>query len=710
MKLSVKMYLLILLALSIGLLLLRSSEMTTHTLESNAEALGYFHQLSELQHRLDKQALRSAYLLYHDYDEMDIILEEIDTVVSRLKTASFYERESYIEIRKQIDSYEASLLQIRTNIQRFQTLNAIIKNSSTHIPTLGNRFMQTTNGSTHFSYYIQLSNIISNVFLSKHSLDSDFLFDVHDSLELLDGLAVEYQDIQDFNNIFRAHVQVFTENFPQYTQYLDNIIHSDTEQIVARMAADFSKISHNEADTIQSLSFILSIAFGIAFIYIAWMLIAREFQNKRLTRLQQDLHKEAYFDRITRLKSRLAFQRELAINETYALILLDIDGFKNINDFYGNDVGDDVLRHVAQQITEVNKIQLVSFEAYRLSADEFAILVPDCNDESVNKIAESVLDKLEQNIFEYNGIEVPLNMSVGIAMEQPLLEKADLALKHIKGKRSSILHYDSQQELESEAESNLKTLNHLRSAIDNDGVTPWFQPIVHNRSGTIKHFECLARIEIDETLTLYPNEFLDVAKQARLYATITQIMLDKCFEAFAENDFSFSVNLSVDDLLDPMIVSHILSLLHQHPQTGSRLIIELLESEAVTDYGRVTENLDKFREYNCRIAIDDFGTGYSSLEHLLRIHPDIVKIDGSLIRNIDRDIDTYSFIRAITHTLSEIGIEHVIAEYVHSQNIQKIICELEISYSQGYYIGKPLDNLDLVNTEGFPLMDKSIPC
>lgn len=710
MKLSVKIYLLILFSIAIGLLLLRSSEQTTQTLENNAEALGHFHQLSELHHRLDKQAFRSAYLLYHDYDEMDIILEDIDDVVEKLKNLSFYQQEKYSEIKKQIKAYENSLVDVRKDIRRFQTLNAIIKNSSTHIPSLGNRFMQTTQENSRLSYYIALSNIVSNVFLSKHSLDSDFLFDVHESLELLDNLALEDNDVLEFNNIFRAHVLVFTENFPQYTRYLDNIIHSDTDKIVSQMAADFSNISHNEADSVRTLSLILSIAFGLAFFYIAWMLITRELQNKRLAELQQELHKEAYYDRITGLRSRLAFHRELSSNKLSTLILLDIDGFKNINDFYGNEVGDNVLRHIADCINWVHDSHRVNFDVFRLSADEFAILLPDLNNDIVNKIAESVLVKLDQNIFEFNGIEIPLTVSVGISMEEPLLEKADLALKHVKGKRTSILHYELSHELESEAETNLKMLNHLRNAIDNNGIVPWFQPILNNHDGVITHFECLVRIDIAGTEILTPNKFLDVAKHARLYAKLTQIMLDKCFEVFSKNDFSFSINLSVDDLLDPVIVSHILSLLQKKPETGGRLIIELLESEAVSDYDLVTHSLNKFRQFDCRIAIDDFGTGYSSFEHVLRINPDIVKIDGSLIKNIDRDINAYSFIRAITRTLSEVDIHHVIAEYVHSEAIQKIICELDIGYSQGHYISKPLADPELINTDGIPLLANSIPC
>jgi diguanylate cyclase (GGDEF)-like protein len=691
MKLSIKIYLLLMLALIIGLLFGHSIKLTNQTLRTNAHVLSNINQLSELQHRLDKQTLKSAYLIYHNYDEMDLITRQMEQIISELQQSAFYSNKKYAETRKLLSSYVRSFETKKRNIRRFQTLNSVIKNSASHIPTLGNRFFQSTVGVTKYGYYSELLNIISDIFLSKHSLDPDFLFDVSDSLELLDGMAVNNTGISAFNKVFRAHVDVFIDNFPQYTKHLSNILESDSGDILGQINTTFSKTSQAGAVKIENLTLILSVLFALAFLYIAWMLLSAHRTNLQLTQLQSQLYKEAYFDRLTGLGSRLAYNRETNKLKSPIVVLFDIDGFKQINDFYGNHIGDQILKYTGQKIQSVASHFSSNTQCYRLSADEYAVTMTVASVEKASQFAAHVIRSLGKKSFRYKQFNISVDLSAGISTEEPLLEKADLALKYTKGKRLKYMNYSPDLMLEQEVEDNLTIADTLKTAIDYGRVMPWFQPIVYNKTGEVSHYECLMRVHTADGKVLNPNEFLPVAKTSQLYVNLTRIMMEKCFELFANKDTGFSINLSAEDALDPTITQQLFRLLDANPGIASRFMLELLESEAIEDYDKVRQFIDKLRARGCQVAIDDFGAGYSSLEHVLKLNPDIIKLDGSLIRDLDTDSTANTFVRALIVTLKQIGIDKVIAEYVHSASIQDIVQGMDIACSQGYYIGKPRD-------------------
>jgi len=693
MKLSIKLYLLILVAVIIGILFFLSMEVTNRTLRSNSQILSQLNHLQELQRRLDKETLISAYLIYHNYDEMELITRESEATIRHLQQSSLYQSKKYHEVRTLLDNYIQKLKEKKHNIHRFQTLNSIIKNSATHIPALGNRFFQSQTSVTQYNYYTELLNIITTIFLSKHSLDPDFLFDIDGSMEQLDGLAINDEEIATFNQMFRAHVFVFKDNFPQYTAYLSDILQTDTNRSLEKISAKFSHISHQEIDLIENLTLALSIAFGLSFLYIAWMLISSHRAHQKLELLQSRLFQEAYHDRLTGLGNRLAFNRNTDSLDSPTLILFDIDGFKQINDFYGNNVGDEILRYVGQSIQALASTFAGQVSVYRLSSDEFAVRLSTTSNDKAYDLASNIVYSLEAKSYDYKGFEIPVSLSASISSLEPLLEKADLTLKHVKDNHLKILNYSPELMLEQLIENNLITTGIIRHAIDNDGIQPWFQPILDNNTGTISHYECLVRIYTEKGDLLQPQQFMSIAKVGHLYSQITCILMEKCFEEFQSRDIGFSLNISAKDTQNIEITECFFNLLDAHPETGKRLAIELLETEGIDDYGQIQKFISKARRYGCKIAIDDFGAGYSSLEHVLKLSPDYVKLDGSLIENIDIDVMVNTLVRAIVSTLGQIGITDTVAEYVHTQAIQDIIHEIGITHSQGYHIGKPSEHL-----------------
>lgn len=689
MKLTAKIYLLLFVALITGFLYFRSIELTNNTLQSNAEVLLYFNKLAGLQQGLDKQTLMSAYLIYHNYDHLEELIRELNVVIASLKSSEFYNDKQYYQVRELIEYYEKQLQLKYSSIYRFQTLNSIIKNSSTHIPSLGNRFIRRSTSEPPREYLAEVSSIVSNVFLTKNSLDPDFLADMDKSLDRLDQLARGNIETVAFNNIFRAHTRVFIDNFAQYAGYLSEVDNDESLRILGAASSEFSAISRDEVAKIENLTLFLFTIFGTSFLFIGWMLISGHRQNIALTVLQSKLHKEAYFDRLTGLKSRLAFRHDLENRQAPALILLDIDGFKRVNDFFGTEAGDELLKHVSDEILLCATERAETSDVYRMSADEYAVVLDNDSSQLAPQLATKIIDRLAKNTFKYKQFEIPVNLSVGISRQYPLLEKADLALKYIKDKRNKVLEYSSELKLETDVKNNLKTAFILRRAVEQQQVVPWFQPIMNNETSKVSHYECLVRIQEPDGNMLAPALFLPIAKQSRLYGKLTSIMMKRCFDKFRTTDSGFSVNFSAEDLLDTTITNRLFELLEAHPEAGERFTIELLETEAIEDYSVIQNVLSKARAYGCQIAIDDFGTGYSSLEHILKINPDAVKLDGSLIRNIDSDATMNTFIRAIVASLEKIGISRIVAEYVHSRAIQNIVREMGISHSQGYYIGKP---------------------
>ena len=215
-----------------------------------------------------------------------------------------------------------------------------------------------------------------------------------------------------------------------------------------------------------------------------------------------------------------------------------------------------------------------------------------------------------------------------------------------------------------------------------------------NQSGEITKYECLIRMIDPDGQVISPGVFLPVASNLRLDSMLTRVMVEKSFQKFAELDYEFSINLSYRDLLDTELTQFIFDQLKTY-QVGKRLIFEILESDGIDNYNEVRRFIDKAKGFGCKIAIDDFGTGYSNFEHLLRLNVDLIKIDGSLIRNLNDDQSAIIVTRGVVQFARSLGIKTV-AEFVHCEAVQKQVQALDIDFSQGAYFSMP--KAELVET------------
>ena len=251
--------------------------------------------------------------------------------------------------------------------------------------------------------------------------------------------------------------------------------------------------------------------------------------------------------------------------------------------------------------------------------------------------------------------------------------------------------YEDSMHFERDYENNLKIALKVRKAIESSGIVPYFQPILSNKTGEVTKFECLSRLIDEEGKILSPKMFIPIAKKIKAYNQVTKCIIDKSFEVFSHNDYEFSINLSIEDIMNQEIYGFILRKL-KDTGMGPRVIFELLESEAIEDYEKVSRFIVEIKRYGAKVAIDDFGSGFSNFVYLTKIDVDYIKIDSSLIDHIDENRNSKLVTETIVAFAKKLGIK-TIAEYVHSSTVMTEVKKMGIDYSQGYHIDEPMPHL-----------------
>ena len=408
----------------------------------------------------------------------------------------------------------------------------------------------------------------------------------------------------------------------------------------------------------------------------------------------KEIKNSLIIDRLTSLPNRLHLiddlDKDQKIKTAQALALLDIDKFKDINDFYGAEFGDMVLQNVASTIKSLCKKEGATI--YKLPGDEFVIYIDTeiGKDEFVQKLATIIKTIQEtQYIIEQNPIYTTL--SCGIAFEDiDILTKADMALRNAKEKKKSLVIYNDTLDMSAKIDANNKGLSLLKDAFHEDSIIPFFQPIYNVRTHKIEKYESLVRI-VNTNGVIPPYKFLDIAVKSKLYPNITKIMIEKSFAFFEDKPYEFSVNLSINDIIDIKTSAFIFEKLQEfkYPQ---RIVFELLETDKVEDYNQLKEFITKVKSYGVQIAIDDFGSGYSNFSHILELNVDYLKIDASLVKYVTTDENSRKITETIINFASALDLK-TIAEYVEDKESLELLTEMGIDYIQGYYIGKPSPEL-----------------
>lgn len=401
---------------------------------------------------------------------------------------------------------------------------------------------------------------------------------------------------------------------------------------------------------------------------------------------RESLQKIATTDSLTGLGNRYKLISDIETLSNPSIAILNIDRFSEINDFYGHTFGDELIKKVGQSIQKLIQDH-GSKQLYRLHSDEFAILNISLRKAEFVKNIDRMIKKIEDTTYTIDDEEVMVQITSSISFEKDdLFITADMAMKSAKKKRINLLVYNESLDINKEYENNIKWTNKLRHAIDNDNLVPFYQAIVNNKTQRWEKYESLVRM-IDDGKVISPFFFLDIAKRTKHYETLTKTVIKKSFDTFKDSDKEFSINLTIKDILNLDIQAYIYDLLSKY-EIGAQVVFEIVESEGIEKYDEVVKFINNIKKYGCKIAIDDFGTGYSNFNYLLELKADYIKIDGSLIKNIDTDKSAKVLVKTIVSFAKELNI-FTIAEYVENETIFNIVKEIGIDYSQGYYFSAP---------------------
>ncbi len=430
------------------------------------------------------------------------------------------------------------------------------------------------------------------------------------------------------------------------------------------------------------------------YIFISLATFYYEFINNEN---EEHILSQLYTDSLTKFFNRTSLIQDIKNKSANKLILINVDNFKQINDLYGNAIGDLVLIEICKRLNQF-KTNFFIHNIYKLHADEFALLFyNNINRSELNKLVNKLENVLKQEYYIEN-IEILISFTMGISDSTiNILEEADMALKLAKENQVRFLFFENSMKIKEKFENNIIWVKKIKKAIAHDNIIPVFQPILNNKNNKINKFECLIRMVENDDLIL-PINFIEVAKKSKFYTHLTKIMLLKSAKYFADKDYSFCINISLYDIYSKESTLFFTSIIDDY-NIGNKLIFELTETEQIENNSQVNFFIEKVKERGCKIAIDDFGTGYSNFDYLLKMNVDILKLDGSLIKNINKNKDSHIITETIVNFTKKLNIETV-AEHVYSKEIYDIVKTLGIDNSQGYYIGKPEKEIDAFFIKG----------
>jgi diguanylate cyclase (GGDEF)-like protein len=399
------------------------------------------------------------------------------------------------------------------------------------------------------------------------------------------------------------------------------------------------------------------------------------------------LLKRYFTDHLTNLPNLYQLRKDLQNYEDYGLVLLKIDNFQTVNNFYGFVVGDFVIEHIGDYL----KNTLQDHQVYRLSGAEFAItLEHSLGFYALKDYLCELYNKIKNIDVVYQDTKIFVDFTLASSSTNDnnnIFSKVSMALRYAKEKGVPFWIYEDRMNFENEYERNLKLSYIVRESVENSRIVPYYQAILDNKSSKVVKYECLARLIDSNEKILSPLLFIPIAKNIKIYNKITKSIINQSFKTFENSEFEFSINLSIEDIMNSEIFNFILDKL-KISNASSRVTFELLESEAVKDFKKVDRFISEIKRYGAKIAIDDFGSGYSNFSYLTKVKVDYIKIDGSLIENIDIDETSLLVVQTIVDFAKKLGIKTV-AEYVHSSMVMEKVKDLGIDYSQGFYIDEP---------------------
>ncbi|MEA2050091.1 MAG: EAL domain-containing protein [Campylobacterota bacterium] len=407
--------------------------------------------------------------------------------------------------------------------------------------------------------------------------------------------------------------------------------------------------------------------------------------------------RDLYLDQMTRLPNRNALIKDINNKDTSTLVLIDIDKFSLLNDLYGEENGDQILLEFIKKIKLHFKED--SFKLYRVGADKFVSFAKNdnINSTTIREVCEKFTSDIDGEDLLVNGDEVDVNVTIGIASadDKHTYEYVQRVVQKAREKFIQIMEYDPNSfEQKDDFKENIKWIKKLKNGINDGNFQPYFQPIVDANSQEIYKYEALIRYIENDGSEIPPYRFLPIAKKAKLYPVIIQVMLSSVLSIIKEKQIRVAVNISFDDITNRDTYKFVMDELAKHPEETKLLDFEILESEEIQDFDMVKDFINIVKSLGCNVGVDDFGAGYSNFNMLEALNIDFVKIDGSLIKDIDSLPKQALIVETISGFCTKLGIKTV-AEFVSTNEIYEQTTKLGINYMQGYHFGKPISKSNI---------------
>ena len=446
-----------------------------------------------------------------------------------------------------------------------------------------------------------------------------------------------------------------------------------------------------------------------------------ESRTAMLREAQVELERMALTDPLTQLANRTALNSVLshALAETTrgelppALLVLDLDSFKGINDTLGHSAGDDVLRVISRRLQQaVRETDTVA----RLGGDEFAVMLPKSSLVRARRVANRILRALGESL-EIGDLRITCGTSIGLRVAEPgqsvddLVMEADTAMYAAKAQpHSSIKVFEPALLYARRLQSVMIT--ELREAIRQDQLTLHYQPVVELATGRIEGVEALVRWNHPERGLLMPDSFIPLAEETGMIVDLGHWVLRNAVrqlrrwqqELNVDDSFNVRVNISTTELQNLDLIDHVQDILRETGVDAANLIVELTESMAVNGGDVDQYSLSGLRRLGVKLEIDDFGTGYSSISYLRKLPVNVVKIDKSLIDGLGTDEEQSNFVAAVLHLIHACGLT-AIAEGIETAEQAAELVRLGCASGQGYYFSRPVPaaQIEALISPGAPL-------
>ena len=433
--------------------------------------------------------------------------------------------------------------------------------------------------------------------------------------------------------------------------------------------------------------------------------------------VEKTIYRLAYHDPLTNFPTRLTFMNQLRrelieakfTKQTIAILIIDLDNFRLVNDQFGHDVGDEVIIKAAENIkAPLRETDLVA----RMGGDEFIVMLKSLDNEwETMNVVKNILNKFQQPII-VNGREQMITCSIGVAVypdhgqtAEELIKNANTALSQVKGKnKNNFMVFNSSIENKSLERRILE--NALRKGIKQNQFYLEYQPKLNIRENKIVGMEALVRWNHPDLGMISPGKFIPLAEETGLIVPLGEwILRESCKQTKKWQDEGHSslicaVNVSVRQMQDANFVNVVQEILEETGLESKYLELEVTES-VFADLNSMSSVLKKLRSLGIHISVDDFGTGYSSLSYIKHLPIDTLKIDASFIKDIHQNDESKAIVKAIIHIADTVGLK-VIAEGIELEEHVEVLRKDGCIFGQGYYFSRPLsrENFEVFIREG----------